>query len=89
MRSWVKIYMPTSSIFAKKKNDMSTFILKTNIKCGGCIAAVKPFLDENDSIVSWEVDLNHPDRILKVETSLNLSEVKDVIQKAGYSAAPL
>jgi copper chaperone len=68
---------------------MSTFFLKTNIKCGGCVAAVKPFLDENNSILSWEVDLKHPDRVLKIETNLSPTEVKDLIQKAGYSASTL
>ncbi|UCS94821.1 cation transporter [Echinicola marina] len=57
--------------------------LKTNIKCGACVATVSPQLDAlPDS--KWEVDLNHPDRILTVEGAASETEIKAALETAGY-----
>lgn len=68
---------------------METLKFKTNIKCGGCIAAVTPFLTSENGIEKWEVDLVNPDRILSVETDKSAAEVIDVVKKAGYQAAEI
>ena len=65
---------------------METLKFKTNIKCGGCIATVTPFLEEVKGIVSWEVDTNSPEKILTVEGTANTGDVIHVIEKAGYMA---
>lgn len=58
---------------------------KTNINCGGCVAAVKPFLDSAAGIRHWEVDTQNKDKILSVETNgINEKEVIELVQKAGY-----
>ncbi len=63
---------------------------KTNIKCGGCIAKVTPFLDGESGIQSWNVDLESDDRVLSVESeSLSEKEVVAVVIAAGYEAAPM
>lgn len=66
---------------------MTTYKFKTTLKCGGCVAAVQPALDEMDTIVSWEVDLESEDKILTVESE---QEVKADIEKSfsdkGYEA---
>ncbi|MEI6089505.1 MAG: heavy-metal-associated domain-containing protein [bacterium] len=66
---------------------MATYKFKTSLKCNGCIQTITPFLNNAGGIEHWEVDLNDPDRILIVE-SFNLTEaqVKEVINKAGYTA---
>lgn len=64
---------------------MKTIQFKTNIKCNGCIAAVKPHLNEAVGEKHWKVDLESPDRILTVEAE-NEQEIKEAIQKAGYQA---
>jgi len=68
---------------------METIKFKTNIKCGGCIAAVTPFLTTENGIDKWEVDLQNPDRILSVETDKSAGEVAEVVKKAGYVAEPI
>ncbi|SEJ71372.1 copper chaperone [Dyadobacter koreensis] len=68
---------------------METLKFKTNIKCGGCIAAVTPFLTAENGIDKWEVDLQNPDRILSVETDKSAGEVAEVLKKAGYAAEPI
>lgn len=59
---------------------------KTNIKCGGCIQTVKPYLDGLKEIKSWQVDLSSPDRILSVEGDIEEDKVIQAIQAAGYRA---
>lgn len=70
--------------------SMKTLKFKTNLKCGNCVAKVKPQLDEAKEIVSWSVDLKDPERILTVE--INESGDRDVVGKilaaAGYKATP-
>jgi copper chaperone CopZ len=62
---------------------------KTNIKCGGCIAAVKPHLDGNHQIESWEVDTNNPNKILTVASPLETEEIIAIVKAAGYQAEAL
>ncbi|MDB5118918.1 MAG: hypothetical protein JWN56_136 [Sphingobacteriales bacterium] len=67
---------------------MEQLKFKTNIKCGGCIATVTPFLNNLSEINKWEVDTQNPDKILTVEGNENLKE-NDIIkslEKAGYKA---
>jgi copper chaperone len=68
---------------------MTTQQFKTNIKCGGCIAAVKPHLDQAEGIENWEVDLQSADRILTVKTDKSPKEVEAIINEAGYEAMPI
>jgi copper chaperone CopZ len=60
---------------------------KTNINCNNCLNSVTPFLNQEMDIEEWQVDLEHPDRIL----SANLEEddaslVISAIEKAGFKA---
>jgi copper chaperone len=60
---------------------------KTNIKCGGCIATVTPFLNKVQGIKSWEVDTVNPDKILTVQAeNLSPDQVISAIKEAGYTA---
>ena len=59
---------------------------KTNIKCGGCVQKVKPFLDSLKDIEEWNVDLNSPDRVLTVEGEISADNVIRAISGAGYRA---
>ena len=65
---------------------METLKFKTNIKCGACVATVTPFLNEDNAVENWNVDLQSPERILKVETSKTPQEIADLMKKAGYNA---
>ena len=65
---------------------METIKFKTNIKCGGCVATVTPFLNADEKIENWQVDLESADRILTVNTSQSADEVSELVKKAGYTA---
>ena len=43
---------------------MKTIRFKTNINCSNCLAKVTPSLNHKEGIVSWNVDLDNPDKIL-------------------------
>jgi len=66
---------------------MNRYQFKTNINCGGCIAAVTPFLDGNPHIIAWNTDTTIPDKILSVSTdTLTQQEVIALVEKAGFKA---
>lgn len=66
---------------------METLKFKTNIKCGGCIAAVTPHLNALSNIQNWEVDTQNPDKILTIDgEGVNRQEVISTLENAGYKA---
>ncbi len=53
--------------------------------CEGCIAKVGPQLDKLEKIDSWSVDLQRPDKILKVKTeNLKSEDILEAVRAAGY-----
>ena len=69
---------------------METIKLKTNIKCGGCVATVTPFLNESVGAGNWQVDTQDPDKVLTVQTDgVSADAVKAAVQQAGYKAEVL
>lgn len=63
---------------------------KTNIKCDGCIATVKPHLDGVAGIKEWGVDIADNDKILTVASdTLSEKEIISIVQTAGYKAEQL
>lgn len=66
---------------------MNTLKFKTNVKCGGCIATVAPHLNQVKGIVSWNVDITDPLKIMTVETEgISPEEITAVMKTAGYQA---
>ena len=69
---------------------METLKFKTNLRCGGCIATIKPELDKMEGLGQWHVDLSVPDRILEVESSPGkAAAIMEAIKKAGYEIRQL
>jgi len=65
---------------------MKTVKYKTNINCGGCINSVTPFLNELDTIDTWKVDIDNPDKILEVSLEdENENPVVEAVTKAGFT----
>ncbi|CAG4990529.1 hypothetical protein DYBT9275_00550 [Dyadobacter sp. CECT 9275] len=65
---------------------MQTLKFKTNIKCDGCVATVTPFLNGDEHIENWQVDLQSADRVLTVTTDQSAAEISELVKKAGYAA---
>lgn len=68
---------------------MSTTKFKSNLKCMGCVSAIKPFMDSLVEINSWKVDLENPDKIIEIETDKTpdkelLSKVISGVKEKGY-----
>ena len=70
---------------------MKTYQFKTNVNCGGCLRGVAPFLNENEHITEWNVDLETDDRILTVKTDdeTTPTDVVRTVSEAGFTAQPL
>jgi len=69
---------------------MKTLKFKTSLKCNGCVNAIKPHLDKVEGIVSWNVDLKSPNKIVEVTTdTASVEEIQKAIEAAisdaGYS----
>lgn len=66
------------------------FQFKTNINCGGCVASVKPHLDNAEGICEWNVDTANKDKVLTVKTEgITEEQVVDIIQKSGFKIEAL
>lgn len=66
---------------------MKTLKFKTTIKCSGCLAKVTPFMNEEESIKKWDVDIFNPEKTLTVETDASNSEkIIAAVEKAGFKA---
>ncbi len=66
---------------------MKKYKFKTTINCGSCVKAVTPHLNKLDGITNWEVDTNHPDKVLEVSTtSLDAATIQNTVEKAGFKA---
>jgi len=64
---------------------METLKFKTDINCGGCLAKVSPFLNDEKSIEKWEVNTSTPEKTLTVETEeTNPEKIISAVQKAGF-----
>ncbi|MFN7117082.1 MAG: heavy-metal-associated domain-containing protein [Saprospiraceae bacterium] len=65
---------------------MQKQIFKTNINCGGCVKTVTPFLNGVDAVESWEVDVQHPDKLLTISGDVAAEVIVEVLEEAGYQA---
>jgi len=70
---------------------MEILKFKTNINCGGCIAAVTPSLNALKNVKEWKVDTANPDKVLSVEAEAGLSanEVVAALKSKGFQAKQL
>jgi copper chaperone len=65
---------------------METLKFKTNIKCSGCVAKVTSNLNATAGEGNWEVDLMNPAKVLTVKNAVDVSKIKEAVEKAGYQA---
>lgn len=57
----------------------------TSINCSGCVATVKPHLDQLLGEKQWEVDINNPLKPLTVSNEkVSDEEVVKTVEKAGF-----
>ena len=69
---------------------MKILTFTSNIACNGCLSKVKPFLDELEGVVKWEVDIENPQKILTVQSNeLSADQIQQAVIKAGYQLEDL
>lgn len=63
-----------------------TFFFTTNINGGSSISRIRPYLEEVKEILNWEIDTNHPKKILTIESENPeiVDKVKEVVEEAGF-----
>ena len=69
---------------------METLQFKTTINCGGCVKAVTPTLNRLEEVTDWNVDTEHPDKLLNVQsTTGDRQRILEAVQKAGFEITPI
>jgi len=64
---------------------MQTLRFKTSLKCNGCKSNLQPYLDSIKEVISWNIDLNHPDKILEVNIeNISIEQLLEKIRPSGY-----
>ena len=63
---------------------MTTRRFKTNLRCGGCVAAVRPHLNRESGVARWEVDVASPDRTLTVDGDAPAEAVRAAVARGGF-----
>ena len=64
---------------------MKILTFTSNIACNACLSKVKPFLDELEGVIKWEVDIENPQKILTVQSSeVSADQIQEAVIKAGY-----
>ncbi len=64
---------------------MEQMTFRTNIKCSGCVAFVKPNLDRVTGGGVWAVDTASPDKILIIDAPrVDESAILKAVQDPGY-----
>ncbi len=69
---------------------MESFLFKTTINCASCVHLVKPVLDAQADIHSWEVDTQSNDKVLKIQSDTNPAEkVIKALDEIGFEAVQI
>lgn len=69
---------------------METLKFKTNINCGSCVRAVTPQLEQVADITGWQVDTDHADKILAVQSQTGDPQpVIEAVEKSGFEIIPV
>ena len=60
---------------------------KTNIKCGGCIVTVTPFLDKSVGAQHWQFDTASLNKVVTIQADgVSAEQIQQAVQQAGYKA---
>lgn len=61
-------------------------LFKTTLFCEHCVATLSPFLNQELSIDTWEIDLKGEEKLLKVEGDISPEKIQDLLKEAGFQA---
>ncbi len=63
---------------------MTTTTYRTNLRCAGCLAAIRPHLDALPGLKRWSVNVDLPDKPLTIEGEVQGDAVRAAMTRAGY-----
>ncbi len=64
----------------------ASYQFRTNINCSSCVRSVTNFLNEVEGIGHWEVDTEHPEKLLTVTGGASAEAVIEALDDAGFDA---
>lgn len=66
---------------------MEIIKFKTNVGDRDALSKVTPFLDKEETISRWNLDIESPEKLLSVSgTDLDPQTVENAVEQAGYIA---
>jgi copper chaperone CopZ len=66
---------------------MEAITLSTDLHCNSCVSKVKPILSDDPSIQHFNIDLDHPEKLVTIQgNSLKTEELISKFEHAGYHA---
>lgn len=64
---------------------MPTLRLKTDLRCGACVAKIQPLLDAVPSLASWSADVENAEKVLTLNGDQpNRKAVEAILNAKGY-----
>lgn len=64
---------------------MTTVRVKTDLRCGACVASIRPLFDAEPGVRSWTADVSTPDKLLTVEgNDISVKRVGELLNAKGY-----
>ncbi|WP_179005767.1 hypothetical protein [Winogradskyella forsetii] len=81
----------SSTFYKTSQNDIHIHIFKTNIETMLDLDMLQLFFNANRNIIEWSVDLEDIDKVLRVDSRKNLSQI-DIINQVklmGFSCEEL
>lgn len=68
---------------------ISAMKFKTNAKCGGCVSAIGAKLNKVIKENEWSIDLNSPEKLLRVTANVPSETIIKAVTEAGFKAEQL
>jgi copper chaperone CopZ len=64
---------------------MATLQVKTNLRCGACVNAIRPAFDAEPGVTRWAADVTTPEKLLTVEgDGITVPRIRELLQSKGY-----
>lgn len=63
---------------------MTTIRVKTDLRCGACVASIRPLFDSEPGVTNWTADVSTPDKLLTVEGKISATRVGELLKAKGY-----
>ncbi len=64
---------------------MTTRYFETDLNCNKCVSKVTPFLNDDQGVAEWSVDINDPRKVLKVSgENVSPDHISTLVERSGF-----